>query len=42
MMGKTEKNQNENHATKVTKNHRRKYGMNETKDTVQPLFPPQI
>ena len=32
-MGKTEKNQNENHATKVTKipkTKRQKYGMNET------------
>ena len=37
-MGKMEKNQKENYATKVTKipkTKRRKYGMNETKSTLQ-------
>ena len=39
-MGKTEKNQKENHVTnvtKITKNKRQKYGMNETKVTLQSI-----
>jgi hypothetical protein len=40
-MGKTEKNQKENHTTKVTKiskTKRRKYGMNETEVKVLSLY----